>query len=123
MCSSTLATADRFFAPIAKQLAKPGWVSVDGADNKNGGFRRLIECRLYYDLNRRATNKCLLKYLKEEQDLPHPSKYLPIQKRGKHLPVGPFCQNLKSMPCARFISIENFLYVVKRHILVKQVAH
>ena len=59
-----LATADRFFATIAKQLGEAGLVSAD-----EKGFRRVIvEKPFGHDLqSARDLNSCLRKYLKEEQ--------------------------------------------------------
>ena len=64
-----LATADRFFATIAKRLGEAGLVLQDGEDNKAGGFRRVIvEKPFGHDLqSARDLNSCLRKYLKEEQ--------------------------------------------------------
>ncbi len=59
-----LAVADRFFAIIAAKLGETGLV-----EQKEGRFRRLIvEKPFGHDLeSAKALNRCLLKYLKEEQ--------------------------------------------------------
>jgi len=59
-----LAVADRFFATIAQKLGETGLVA-----QQDGRFRRLIvEKPFGHDLDSaRALNRCLLKYLKEEQ--------------------------------------------------------
>ena len=63
-----MAVADRFFPTIAGKLGEAELMK-DGADNKKGGFRRLIvEKPFGHDLaSAKALNACLLKYLKEEQ--------------------------------------------------------
>lgn len=59
-----LAVADRFFAAIAAKLGEAGLV-----EQREGRFRRLIvEKPFGHDLeSAKALNRCLLKYLKEEQ--------------------------------------------------------
>ncbi|HWA68459.1 MAG TPA: glucose-6-phosphate dehydrogenase [Rhizomicrobium sp.] len=64
-----MATADRFFGTIAGKLGEAELVKEDDDGGQAGGFRRLIvEKPFGHDLeSARALNKCLLKYLKEEQ--------------------------------------------------------
>lgn len=63
-----LATADRFFGTVAGKLGEAGLLDCE-APRGSKGFRRLIvEKPFGHDLeSAKALNKCLLRYLKEEQ--------------------------------------------------------